>query len=224
MNYLYNTILASVLFFNTQAFAADIKWSEIRLFGTTNSFTNTQTDLDNLTSADKTPSLTQYTGYGLEAYGQMNWFKFGFRYKGAWASLTPDNSTTPATAFLHLQQAGGGPVLRIALINQDWLLLDIFGEVGSTNTTIDVLTKSSGSGTFSKNGTIYERAGASLGIGWSSFKLYVEAGKEWNKVDTPTFTGTLSNSITSIDLSGTYIGFGMIIVGVPSWFHITGGK
>ena len=82
-----------------------------------------------------------------------------------------------------MQQTKFGLVLRVPILEKDWLRIDIFGEGGTANAHIDVKTIGSGQGTFTKNNNFYKRAGASLGVGWKAVHIFIEAGQEWNVLD-----------------------------------------
>jgi hypothetical protein len=197
---------------------ADVKWSEIRIYGTNNKIGTTPDTFNALTAADGVNGLTNLSGLGIEAdvrLGRM--LKVGTRVRGVWNLNTANNAPNPPTAFVAVQQFQGSLFFRIPILDQDWLTLDGIGEGGVENTHIDVTTTSNGAGTFTRNSSFFERAGASVGIGWKSIKFFFEAGQEWNYLDNMTFEGTLNNNIKNLDLSGPYFAFGIIISGVPSW-------
>lgn len=218
---IYKTLLLSIIthIFSLTALADDgIKWSELRIFLSSNTFSSAPTALNNLTAADNVQKLNDLTGLGLEAVGQFKpWLKVGTRIRGVWNAVYPLNHPTPATAYLAISQFGGGAVARFPLVDKEWMQFDAFGELGLVNTTIDILTISSGKGSFTKNSNFYQRAGASIGIGSPSVKLYFEAGQEFNNLNDMSFEGTLSNNISSVDFSGPYYAIGLIISGIPSW-------
>lgn len=202
-----------------------ISWSELRLFGTSNKFSTAPDSLNNLTATDKVNSLSSLTGLGFEAdFKVLSFLKAGLRYAGVWTLMTPDNAPNPPTSFLAVQQTKFGLVLRIPLFENDWLRSDLFGEGGTASSHIDVQTTGAGQGTFTKAGSFYKRAGASVGFGWKTIFFFVEAGQEWNSLDGVSFAGTLSNSITSIDLSGSYYCFGLTFNGIPGWIKFSGSK
>lgn len=208
-------ILASLIVLPAQA---KFKWSELRIFATSNQFDHAQNQLNLLTTADNVRTFKTYSGIGIEADAQvLSWLKVGTRYNGSWSKVTEPYAPSPAPAFIAIQQSAAGMLVRVPLVQQNWIQFDVFGELGLANTHIDVQTSSSGGGTFTQNAGFYQRAGASLGIGWKSFKIYVEAGQEWNRMSNPSYSGTLSTGINSIDLGGPFYAAGFIISGVPSW-------
>jgi hypothetical protein len=198
------------------ASSGDISWSETRLSANTLTFTNKATALNNLTAADKVTQLAGSSSLRIEQNAHLGWLKAGLRGTGVWSQLTSP-STSNADGFLALQQGQMGVILRLPILETNLLRFDIFGEAGLESTHIDVSTKSSGSGTFTKNFSPYERAGATFGLGWKEVHIFVEGGKEWNKLTGVSFAGNLTNSIAIIDLGGMYVGAGLIFSGVPSW-------
>lgn len=218
---IYKTILflALIQFFTFRSHAADeIKWSELRVFISNNTFTTSPTALNSLTAADNVEKLDHLTGVGLEVDGQIKpWLKIGTRIRGIWNAVYPPNPPSPATAYLRISQYSGGMLARIPVVNTDVVLFDIFAELGLGNTKLDIQTISSGNAAFTKNSGFYQRAGASLGLGSAAMKLYIEAGHEWNNLNSMSFEGTLSNTVSSVDFSGPYYAIGLIISGIPSW-------
>lgn len=222
--------LIIVQLFNITALADDgIKWSELRIFLSSNTFSSPPTALNNLTATDNVQKLNDLTGVGLEAVGKFKpWLKVGTRIRGIWNSVYPSNPPSPATAYLSVSQYGGGVVARIPIIEKEWMQFDAFAELGLANTKIDIQTIGSGRGTFTNNSGFYQRAGASVGVGFPSAKLYFEAGQEFNNLNSMSFEGTLSNNVSSVDFTGPYYAIGIIISGMPSWikpgFISVGGK
>lgn len=217
-------LLIFIQFFSFKVIADDgIKWSELRFFLSTNTLATSPTALNNLTAADNVQKLSDLTGIGLEADAQLKpWLKIGTRIKGIWNSVYPPNPPSPATAYLQVSQYSGGVLVRVPIVNNDWLLFDTFAEVGVANTKIDVQTISSGKGTFSKESGFYQRAGVSAGIGGPAIKFYLEAGQEWNNLSGMSFQGTLNQNVSSVDLTGSYYAFGLIFSGIPSWIKVGG--
>ncbi len=199
--------------------AEDIKFSELRIFLSNNTFATPQTSLNNQTAADNVEKFSQLTGVGLEADARVKpWLKIGSRIKGVWNSVYPPNPPSPATSYLQLSQYSAGLLARVPIAEKDWLQADIFAELGLANTKIDIQTISAGKGTYTKDSGLYQRAGISIGMGSAAFKIYAEAGQEFNNLGTPSYEGTLTaNNVTGVDLSGPYYAVGVIISGLPSW-------
>jgi len=192
-------------------------WSEARIFVTSNTPANSPDAFNALTSADSVQSLSSITGFGIEGnFNVARFMKAGIRGGGMWTKKESTVSTN-TNSYLAIQQGWGGAILRFPLVRSDLLQFDVFGEAGLGVTHIDVSTQSSGSGEFTKSYTPYERAGASVGVGWNPFYVFVEGGYQWEKLDALSYAGTLATQISSIDLSGTYLGVGIIITGVPGF-------
>ena len=58
--------------------------------------------------------------------------------------------------------------------------------------------------------------GGSVAFGYQGFFLVFEGGLETNKVKSLTRTGTVSNNVDTIDLSGTYASIGLMFDGVTA--------
>lgn len=212
-------ILCGLLFSFSAARAAESitvnPWSEIRFIGMFNKLAKTPDDLNAETAGDKVNPLKDITEFGIEGNAHiLPFFKLGLRFGGSWTQMIPSNNPSTPTSFLAVQQAYGGIIGRIPIVDDKVLRLDVFGEAGLTRTHVDVQT-SSGAGTYSKDGSPFERVGASLGLGWDTIFFFVEAGNEWNKLDGMTFQGNISSPISSIDLSGFYYGVGVTFNGLP---------
>ena len=212
-------MLVIVQLFSMSAHADDgLKWSELRVYLSSNSFSSAPTALNNLTAADNVKKLSDLTGMGLEADAQVKpWLKVGTKFRGIWNAVNQPNPPSPATAYIQITQYSAGLLARGTILEKDWIQADLFAELGLANTKIDVLTSVSGKGTFTKDSGLYQRAGISVGLGSPTFKFFVEAGQEWNNLSSVSFTGTLVNNISSVDFTGPYYAAGLIIYGIPSW-------
>lgn len=218
--YIVSLISLFITLNSAPSLAADIdfKWSELRVFISNNTFAKEPTELNNLGNTDNIEDYKGFTGIGLEADAQLTKkFKVGTRIKGIWNSMYPPNSPMPATAYVGVSQYSAGFLGRATLIENENLLVDVLAELGLANTKFDVKTSGSGNGQFTKDAGFYQRLGASVGFGWSSVKFYIEAGQEWNNLNDIKFEGTITHNLTSLDLSGPYYAFGIIISGIPSW-------
>lgn len=209
--------------------ADELKFSELRVFLSNNTFSNPQTSLNNQTAADNVEKFSQLNGIGLEADARVKpWLKVGSRIKGVWNSVYPPNPPSPATSYLQISQYSAGLLARIPVAEKDWLYADVFAELGLANTKIDIQTISAGKGSYTKDSGLYQRAGITIGLGSPSTKLYAEAGQEFNNLGNPSYSGTLTaNNVSAVDLSGPYYAVGLIISGIPSWIKpgsVTVGK
>jgi hypothetical protein len=219
MKYIFLSLvfLASLPALGASSIDTNKFWSEARVFVTSNGLASPPDDLNALTAGDSVQSLSRVTGFGLEGnFNVARFMKAGLRGGGRW---TKEESTvaTNTNAFLAVQQGWGGAIVRFPILREDLLQFDLFGEAGASVSRIDVSTQSNGSGTFTKSFNPYERAGSSFGLGWSTFFIFVEGGYQWERLEAMSYSGSLTNSISSIDLSGTYAAAGFIISGIPGF-------
>lgn len=212
-------IFFNVLLLDIPAYAKEygLNWSEVRFFITNTTFTHRDEDMDSVLQADQIEPLKKVSGFGLEADAEItSWFKAGTKIKGVFNAANKKEAPMPATEYLAIQQYSAGLTGRLMLINKDNLFLDLFGELGLSNNTIE-LKSSFGDAKWEKDSHFYQRAGASMGFGSSGFKMYVEGGYENFKIDKLNHQGTFGQNIDTIDLSGNYVAVGLVISGLPSW-------
>ena len=213
-----SVLLSALLLFSLNGRASDdVQWSEFRLFHATNKLSTAPASLNALTAPDNTPALDTLPSIGIEVDGRYKWIKFGVKFGYTNTSAEPANSPFPATAYLKVSQLTAGLVGRVPIIDQPSLIFDAFAELGAADTEFTVQTISSGKAVLKKDKNFYQRAGVSAGVGNPSIKLYVEAGQEWNKVDDLSASGTMTTTVTGVDLSGTFYAIGLIITDVPEW-------
>lgn len=210
-------ILISTLITPNSEADDSVKWSEVRLYHATNKLTAAPTALNNLSAPDNVPPLDTLQSLGIEIDGQYKMLKVGVKFGYTNSSAEPPNAPFPPPAYLSVSQFTAGLVARVPIVTQPAYLFDAFVELGAADTTFNVQTISSGKATLKKDKNFYQRAGASLGAGSASVKVYAEVGQEWNKINDPSSSGTMVTNIQSVDLSGTYIAFGLIISDVPEW-------
>lgn len=200
---------------NAKEFSLD--WSEVRFFLTETSFANKDENVNALLQPDQIEELNKVTGFGLEVDAQvLSWFKAGTKIKGVFNGSNKKEAAFPATEYFAIQQYSAGLTGRIGLVNKEKFFLDVFGELGLSNNTIE-LKATAGTAKWEQNSYFYQRAGSSLGFGGSGFKMYVEGGYENFKLDNLKHQGSVGQNITEMDLSGPYVGVGLIISGLPSW-------
>ncbi|MCM2353789.1 MAG: hypothetical protein NDI63_09250 [Pseudobdellovibrio sp.] len=212
-------IFLNVLFMNIPAHAKDfnLKWSEVRFFLSETTFANKDENLGALMQADQIEELNKVTGFGLEANAALSsWFKAGTKIKGVFNAANKKEAPFPATEYLAVQQYSAGLTGRLMLANKKNFNLDLFGELGLSNNTVELQT-TGGKAKWDKNSHFYQRAGASVAAGGESFKVFVEGGYENFKLDNLKYEGTIGQNINEIDLSGSYVSVGLIISGLPSW-------
>lgn len=222
-NYLYVVSLV-ILTSGQLALAKDIdfKWSEIRLFISETSLASSPSDLNALTVADGVPELKKLTGFGLEATAELSsLLKVGTKFKGIFSGTNKEEGVTPSTAYLSVQQYSAGLTGRLAVANTPNVLFELFAELGLSNNTIEVRS-TAGNATWTKDSHFYQRGGLAAGFGSKDFKFYAEGGYENFNLDGVSYEGTVGSTIKSIDLSGAYVGLGLIISGVPDWIKPKG--
>ncbi len=199
-------------------------WSEIRFFLNQTQFVNTSSELKAIMQADQIEEFNQAIGFGLEATAQLvPWFKIGTKFKGIFSGSNKAESAPPAQYYLSYQQYSVGFTGRINLVSKDLFLLDLFGELGLSNNSIEIAT-SSGKASWKQDAHFYQRAGMSAGVGSAAMKFYVEGGYEMFKLDNLSHSGVIGSNISGLDFSGPYMGVGLIISGVPSWIKPSGAS
>lgn len=222
-------VFLNVLFLTIPAHAKEInlKWSEVRFFLSDTTFANKDENLGALMQADQIEELKTVTGFGLEVDAELSsWFKAGTKIKGVFDGSNKKEAPFPATEYLSVQQYAAGLTGRVMLVNKEKFFFDVFGELGLSNNTVELRT-TAGNAKWDKDMHFYQRAGASMGIGGSAFKMFVEGGYENFKLDHLKYEGTTGQNIDEIDLSGSYVSVGLIVSGLPSWIKPSlsiGGK
>jgi hypothetical protein len=217
-------VTTSTLIFPDSAKAKDISmnWSELRVFATETTFANQSEELNTLLEMDGIEKLDKVVGFGLEADAEVTkWFKVGTKFRGIFTGSNKKEAKLPATEYLSIQQYSAGLVGRISLINKQNLLLDIFAEAGLSNNTIEIKS-TLGSAKWEKNSHFYQRAGASLAAGGPAIKFYIEGGYEMFKLDNLKHEGQFGQNTSEIDLSGSFVGIGLVFSGIPSWIKPRG--
>lgn len=208
-------LVVNGLFFSSIAHAElDLKWSELRLFISGNTYEKDQTQLNTLTDVDNIEKLKSFAGLGFEAVADYKpWVKLGTRLKFIGNSNYPVGSRA---SYLQILQYTAGIVARFPIAATNNVSMDLLAELGLANTKIDIQTLA-GKATFNQSAGFFQRAGASLGLGGEEFKFYVEGGYEWQNLNGLKSEGTLVNNISKVDLSGPYTAVGVIISGLPEW-------
>jgi hypothetical protein len=225
---IYLVLFLSVFARNVFADDSGLKWSELRVFTMTNTLSTTPAALNNITASDNVEQLDTLYGIGLEADAKWRFLKIGTRVKGILMSKNPPNPPSPAVSYLTVGQYSGGLLARVPVIDNDTVNFDFLAEVGAANTSLEIATASNGKGEFKCEACVFGRVGASINLGWPTFKFSLEGGQEFNNLSSLKYSGTLTNhNVDSVDLSGPYVAAGVIIYGLPSWIKpggITVGK
>ncbi|MGZ3770603.1 MAG: hypothetical protein ACXVCP_18035, partial [Bdellovibrio sp.] len=162
--------------------------------------------------------------YGFEAnYPVLNFLDVGLRYTKRTQQSDQDPANSSTNYFSKLDQDSLALLARFSVLKTDIVRVDVFGGFGGSNTTLTLktatedgmYTRKAATGWFA---TPYTAAGASLALGFKQFFVYFEGGVETNKVTGFERSGTLSNNIDTVDLSGSYFSIGLMFDGVPGSF------
>jgi hypothetical protein len=102
-------------------------------------------------------------------------------------------------------------IARFPLLKKDFVMVDAFGGVGGAQTTFKLETASQ-SGELTKGlfSTLISAYGVSAAVGYKKYFFFVEGGFINDKVDGLKRSGTVSDNIQTLDLSGPYAMIGFI--------------
>ncbi|MNK55176.1 hypothetical protein D3C87_741840 [compost metagenome] len=200
------------------AFAKEIP-VQGRLFAGT--YTINPTNVNETIEAQGLKKLDNATRLGVEiTYPLYKYLDVGMRYTKRLGDAE-ENPKDPNTDYsAKIDQDSVLLLARVPLVKSDVFRFDVFAGVGGSNTTLKVKT-SSQDGEFSRRAsgdwlaTPYAAAGGSFAVGYKQFYLVFEGGFESNKVDGFTRSGSASNNIKTMDLSGSYFSVGLMFDGVP---------
>lgn len=210
--------LASFFIHSSVVFAKDLP-VQVRLFAgmvaATPSNANETLEAQGLKKLENTSQL------GLEiTYPLFKYLDVGARYTKTLA----DSEENPANASTDynskVDQDSVLLIARVPFLKSDIFRLDAFAGVGGSNTTFKIktaaqsgeLTSRASDGWFDSP---YAAAGVSAAIGYKQFYLVFEGGYEMNKVSSFKRSGTISNGLDTLDLSGSYFTVGLMFDGVP---------
>lgn len=113
-------------------------------------------------------------------------------------------------------------VARIPIIKTEMFMIDVFGGVGGSNTKFTLknatqdgeLTKGESGDFFSSPASAY---GVSASLGYKGVYFTFEGGFESNKVESLKRSGNINGNVTGLDLSGSYVAFGITFDGIKAW-------
>lgn len=126
-----------------------------------------------------------------------------------------ENPADAATEFkADLTQDSMLGVVRYPFVKTDVVHVDVFGGAGLASTALTLKTAGL-DGKLEKSASLITAAGVSVAIGYKQFYLVLEGSYETNKVDALTKTGTLNDTVTTIDLTGTSFMIGLMFDGIP---------
>lgn len=210
--------LASFFIYPSAVFAKDIP-VQVRLFAgmVAASPSNADETLE-LQGLDKLKNTSQL---GLEiTYPLYRYLDVGARYTKILAD-SEENPSNPVTDYnSKVDQDTVLLIARVPFIKSDLFRLDAFAGVGGSNTTFKMKTAFQNGELKSRAadgwfGSPYAAAGVSAGIGYKKFYFVFEGGYAMNKVSSFKRSGNISNSLDTLDLSGSYFTVGLMFDGVP---------
>lgn len=206
------------LFMSAPAFAAEIP-VQARLFA---GMTPVSPDSlnDNLVSQGM-KKIEGVTQLGVEiTYPVMKYLDVGARYAKKLAD-SEENPADPNTDYTaKLDQDAFLLIARVPIVRTDIYRIDGFAGVGGTNTKV-TMKSAAQNGDYTKSvgeswyASPYAAAGVSLALGYKRFYFVFEGGIEHNKIDDLKRSGSVSASVDSLDLSGSYFTVGIMFDGIP---------
>lgn len=193
---------------------------QVRLFAA-----GTNTDPKNLNAELQSQGIERYEtvySFGIEANRPLTSFlNLGINYRKRYFA-TKENPDNPATEYeASLNQDALQLIARVPILRGKILRFDLHGGIGGTNTRFKLRTATN-HGELSKTksndwfASLYSTYGASVGAGFKNFFFFIEGGMEQNKVKNFDRSGTISNNITELDLSGSYVAVGFMFDGVKA--------
>jgi hypothetical protein len=177
-----------------------------------------------LNSEMSAQGLTPFKGMpelGLEiTYPLWRLLDVGMRYSRRGATEYLAGSTAATTFRGDLRQDSILLLARVPVVRTQVLKFDLFAGFGGNNTTFEIASAG-------ENGQLTRKAsselwvaspeasaGASVGVGYRKFFLYVEGGYDLNRAHHLARTGTVGGSVGTIDLSGPYVLLGVLFDGI----------
>ncbi len=215
-----NSILILVLLMSVGNASADDGTfrAQARLFfGTTKV---NPTDANSLMSSQSLNSFDNLAQVGVEInYPVLRFLDVGMRFAHKFNARYEQNGNMSVNNSGQITQEALLLLARIPLFRSSVFKFDLFGGVGGSNTNFAIKTTSL-DGKYSKNFTDdflaspYFAAGASVGVGYKSFYLYVEGGYDRNRVIHLKPSGTVPSTDATLDLTGPYVMIGLLFDGI----------
>jgi hypothetical protein len=100
-------------------------------------------------------------------------------------------------------------IVRVPFLKTSVFRMDVFAGLGGSNTVLSIKSATQ-SGDITKKdekdflAALTTRYGASIAVGFRGVYFFFEGGYESHKIDSPIRTGSLSASISTIDLTGPF--------------------
>lgn len=196
-----------------QSFAGDEVINQLRLFYGQNFINPTQ--VNEAADAASLNQLKKFDHYGIEAARDISpKFNLGLRLGLRTTRGTPKDSSEGNEYFLYMNQVSLTALLNFSIVKTDKFRFDAFTGFGMGSTTFGI--KSSGQDGKLSNGESgpIGQIGVSMAFGQKVVFFKIEGGYEYNKVGSMTKTGTITNNITELDLSGSYFNVGILVDGL----------
>jgi hypothetical protein len=178
-------------------------------------------DLNTEMTAQSLKKIDDITQFGVEAtLTPFRYFNFGFRYTKRYVHNEENPASAATDYYGQIDQDSVLLIVRIPVIQSEFIRADVFGGAGGSNTTFTIktatqsgeLTRAKGNDWFATPCTAF---GASVGVGYKKLYLVAEAGMESNKITKLDRTGNVNSNVSSIDLSGSYLSLGLMFTGIP---------
>lgn len=159
--------------------------------------------------------------YGVEVtYPLLKYLNVGARYTKRLINNEEDPSDGSTDFSTKVDQDSVLLLARVPFVKTDIFMVDAYAGVGGTNTSLKIktagqdgeLSHKAAEGWFANP---YAAAGVSFSIGYKQVFVVLEGGYEMNKVDGFSRTGSISNSVDTLDMSGSYLTLGLVFDGVP---------
>lgn len=206
-------LVSSILIISVPSFAGDEVINQLRFFYGQSSVD--AKEVNTVTEAAGLKNFSKLDHFGFEASRDVaKFFNLGLRFSVATSRSKMADSSASSEYDSNLGQVILMPMLNFPFVNTEKFKLDIFAGVGLANTTLKLKT-SDQNGTYSSNQSSPSAvAGLSFAVGHKYVFLKVEGGYQYSKPSGFTKNGTLTGSIDTIDLSGSYFNVGIYIDGL----------
>lgn len=153
-------------------------------------------------------------------YPVLKYVDVGLRYTKRNISRDELVSVSSTEFESQIDQDSALAMVRVPFLKTEIVRMDVFAGFGGTNTTYKIknatqdgeLARKDANSWFSSS---YSAYGGSVAIGYKQFYFVVEGGIESNEVKGFKSTGTI-NSLSAIDLSGTYFTVGLMFDGISA--------
>ena len=126
------------------------------------------------------------------------------------AKSTPTDSNSSSGYYASFAQSNALLILNSPIVDTEVFKMGLFGGFGVASTTLTVKSASE-DGKYNESASPLGIAGASIAIGKKYVFLKLEAGYEYNNIQDLVRTGSTSNNIGKLELSGGYFNVGILL-------------